>query len=89
MPSVGFGTSFPEIAIQGDIFVRIDTMPHRVFNFNGINWIEKPRTNSDTYLTNDDYLKFLVEKISTGEYDPELLTDVEQDVIAEFISRKS
>jgi hypothetical protein len=30
-----FGTSFPKVATKGDIFVRVDVMPNRVFKFDG------------------------------------------------------
>lgn len=88
MPKTDFGTLFPTIALQGDTFVRVDTVPNRVFKFNGMNWIEKARETTETYLSNDAYMQYLVNKISTGEYDPELLTDAEQEAIKEFISKK-
>lgn len=89
MPKTEFGTSFPSIAIQGDTFVRVDTIPNRVFKFNGTNWIETARENSDAYLSNTNYLQYLVDKLGSGEYDPELLTEAEQDAIKEHISGKN
>jgi len=40
---------------------------------------------SDSYLNNNKYLSYLVDKISTGEVDPEILTVAEQDCVANFI----
>jgi hypothetical protein len=82
---VSFGTRFPEIAFSGDIYTRVDTIPHRVFKFNGSKWIEVKRENMETHLTNDEYMQHLIEKLSTGEYDPDLLTPYESEFIAEYI----
>jgi hypothetical protein len=83
---VNFGITFPEFSAMGDIFVRTDTMPHRVYKFNGVKWIDIGREKSDTYLSNTKYVQHLVEKISTGEIDPDLLTEVEMDVIQKHIN---
>jgi hypothetical protein len=83
---VNFGLAFPEYSAVGDIFVRTDSMPHRVYKFNGAKWIDIGRDNSDTYLSNTNYLQHLVEKISTGEIDPDVLTEVEMDAIQSHIN---
>jgi hypothetical protein len=80
-----FGTAFPTHSLVGDTFVRVDTIPNRVFKFNGVKWIEINRSNSDTHLTNPEYLQHLIEKIASGEYDPDLLTENEQDAISNHI----
>jgi len=86
-PKVGFGISFPATASSGDIFVRVDAMPNKVFKYNGSKWIETNRESTDSYLGNDDYIKHLIEKLESGEYDPELLTPAEQDFVAEYIQK--
>lgn len=83
---VNFGSTFPEYSAMGDIFVRIDAMPHKVFKFNGAKWIDIGREKSDTYLSNTNYVQHLVEKISTGEIDPDILTEVEMDAIQSHIN---
>jgi len=80
-----FGAEFPVEAKSGDTFVRVDVVPNRIYKFNGVRWIETQRDLSDTHLTNDDYLQFLVDKIATGEYDPEILTENEQDAVQNYI----
>ena len=87
-PKIDFGMTFPNDSIKGDTFVRTDSIPNRVFKYNGNQWIETNRELTDSYLSNEKYLTFLVDKISTGEYDPELLTDQEQDAVADYISKK-
>jgi hypothetical protein len=86
-PKVGFGISFPSTASSGDIFVRVDAMPNKVFKYNGSKWIETNRESTDSYLGNDNYIKHLIEKLESGEYDPELLTPAEQDFVAEYIQK--
>lgn len=80
-----FGIQFPKIAGKGDIFVRVDMLPNRVFKFDGHKWIEINKENSQTYLHNDEYLKFLVEKIEKGEYDIDSLSDKEKEEIEIYL----
>lgn len=84
--TTGFGTKFPELAFNGDIFVRVDALPNRVFKFNGYKWIEVNRERTDTHLTNPDYIQFLIDKIASGEYDVDLLSDSERGMIEEHIN---
>lgn len=81
----GFGTKFPEYAVMGDIFIRIDVSPNRVFKFNGSKWIETTKELSDTYLFNKKYIEYLITKIGTGEFDPDLLTAAEQEMVEQYI----
>mgnify|MGYP003340670166 CR=1 FL=1 len=83
----GFGSTFPIMAKVGDLFVRTDVIPNKVFKFNGWKWMEINKNTTNSYLDNDEYLNFLVEKISSGEYDLESLTDDEQDAIQNFIKK--
>ncbi len=83
----GFGNSFPIVAKKGDTYVRVDVFPNKVFKFDGYKWIEVNKSTSDSYLSNDDYLGFIVSKIESGEYDLDLLTDIERERIAEYLSK--
>jgi len=85
--TTGFGIEFPKFAVTGDIFVRVDSLPNRVFKFNRNKWVEIAREQSDTYLHNDKYMKYLVDKIGAGEIDPEILTGTEQDLLEQFIKK--
>jgi hypothetical protein len=77
----GFGTEFPATAIKGDMFLRTDRLPSALYKFNGNNWIEVDKSSSDHYAYDDAYIDYLIEKISTGEYDTDLLSDIERDCI--------
>ena len=84
-----FGTSFPEVASRGYIFVRTDKIPNRVFKFDGAKWIELSKESSTSYLDNKNYLQFLINKIFTGEYDIESFTDEEKIQIEEFLNKNN
>jgi hypothetical protein len=84
-PEISFGENFPKHPSLGDMFTRVDVIPHRIFKFNGKKWIEVSREKTDSHLSEDGYIQHLIEKIDSGEYDPEHLTPAEQDAIAQFI----
>ena len=78
---VNFGTTLPDTGVKGDIFVVTAALPTRLYKYNGDTWIEVDKTNSDSYAYNHAYIDHLIGKISSGEYDPELLTDSEREQI--------
>jgi hypothetical protein len=84
-----FGTAFPQYAASGDIYVRVDVLPHRVYKFSKDKWIEISKETSDTYLYNDKYMNYLIEKIGSGEVDPDLLTSTEQEMVEQYIKKGS
>jgi len=84
-PNTNFGTDFPRFAKKGDTFVRVDTLPNRVFKFSGTKWIEINKEQTSTYLYDEEYVRYLVNKIEVGEYDVELLTESEKLQIEEFL----
>lgn len=84
-----FGTAFPRIAAKGDIFVRVDVLPNRVYKFDGRSWIELNKSVSKTYLSDQNYLDFLVEKVGKGEYDLDILTEDEKDYVSEYLKNQN
>jgi len=81
-----FGTAFPRIAVKGDIFVRVDQMPNRVYKFEGKHWIEINKNQSDSYLFDDAYIRHLVDQIQSGEYDVDLLSESERQQIELYLT---
>ena len=77
----GFGTEFPHNPHKGDTFVRTDRTPNQVYKFNGVDWIQVDKSVSDSYTYNTAYIDHLIEKISQGEYDPDLLSNSEQEQV--------
>jgi len=84
----GFGTSFPTNVGKGDMFLRVDQLPSALYKFNGTNWIEVDKKLSDQYLYDEAYIDHLIDKISTGEYDPDLLSDAERESIEKRLIKK-
>jgi hypothetical protein len=82
-----FGTVFPEKANKGDMYLRVDYLPTKLFKFNGQTWMHIEKTASDSYTYNEEYVKYLIAKIDSGEYSLDDLTETEQDQIAEYLSK--
>jgi len=86
--NASFGTKFPGSPSKGDVFLRVDTAPTKLFKFNGVKWIELDKNSSTSYSYNDEYVKYLNTMLETGQYDPELLSDSEREAIEEFLGKK-
>jgi len=84
-----FGTSFPTIAGKGDTFVRVDSLPNKVYKFDGARWIMVNKDQTNTYLHDQEYIKYLVQKIEEGEYDIELLSEIERQQIEDYLTKNS
>ena len=87
--STNFGIKFPDVASKGDVFVRVDSLPNHVYKYDGRKWIEIQKEQSDTYLHNQNYIKYLVEKIEKGEYDLDLLSETEKEQIELFLKNQN
>ena len=83
-----FGNKFPEYAKIGDIYIRTDVVPHMVFKFNGQKWISIDKQLNHSYLQYIPYIQYLIQKIESGEYDAELLTEDEREEIAAYLQQK-
>jgi len=85
----GFGSSFPTDWIKkGDMWLRTDRLPSALYKFNGNTWIEVDKNVSDSYVYDEAYIDHLIEKIDSGEYDPDLLSESEKDGIALRLNNK-
>jgi hypothetical protein len=82
----GFGTTFPQDAVKGDMYLRVDRLPSALYKFNGNIWIEVDKALSDQHAYDAAYIDHLISKISTGEYDPELLSEAERTSIEQRLS---
>lgn len=79
-----FGLAFPIAPSKGDSYVRVDTVPSKLYKYNGKKWLEIDKSTTDSYIS-DDYVRYLITKIRTGEYNVDELTDAESDRIREFL----
>lgn len=87
-PETGFGTVFPDRPNKGDVFVRTDRVPHLLYKYNGVTWIEVYKDANSSYVYNDAYIQHLIEKLESGEMDPELLNETETEEISRRLSDK-
>jgi hypothetical protein len=85
--NTNFGTNFPKFAKKGDIFVRVDTLPNRVYKFSGSKWIEINKEQTDSYLYDEEYVKYLINQIELGNYDIDLLAENERLQIEDYLSK--
>ena len=79
-----FGASFPKWASKGDIFVRVDMLPNKVFKFDGNRWIEVNKQNTSSYM-DEKYIEHLIQKINNGEFDTAYLTEQEEEQIRAYL----
>ncbi len=87
--NAGFGTSFPTNPVKGDMYLRVDYLPSRLYKWNEKKWIEVDKSKTDSFAYDRAYIQHLIEKIDSGEYDIDLLTDTERDQIKEYLNDQS
>ena len=83
--STNFGTSFPKVANKGDIFVRVDVLPNRVYKFDNTKWVELNKQVNKSYLNEDAYLEHLIRLIDQGQCDIEDCTEAEKAAIEDYL----
>ena len=84
-----FGNVFPSNPEKGDVYLRTDSLPNRLFKFNGSKWIEVDKTSTDVYAYDEMYIKHLIDQIDQGKYDADSLSDVEREQIKEYLGRNA
>ena len=82
-----FGSIFPNNPEKGDVYLRTDSLPNRLFKFNGNKWIEVDKSSTDVYAYDEMYIKHLIDQIEQGKYDADTLSDVEREQIKEYLGR--
>lgn len=80
-----FGSTFPNNPGRGDLFMRTDFKPHRAFKWNDVKWIEVNKNATDVFNYNDAYIQFLTEKLSTGEYSLDDLSEREVQQVRSMV----
>lgn len=74
--------------MKGDLFVRVDVLPNRLFRYTGMNWMQLEKETTDTYL-NEHYIEHLTDQVIRGYTDIDDLTIQEQEVVENAIKRRS
>lgn len=84
--NASFGVIFPTKPLNGDLFLRVDFLPAKLFKWIGSRWIEVDKSITNAYAFDDQYIKMLVEKVRSGEYSVEDLNDIEQEQVAKYLN---
>jgi len=84
-----FGTEFPKNQKKGDLFLRVDYLPSRLFKWNGTKWIEIDRSQTDRYAYDNAYIQMLVSKLQSGEYDIDDLNELERTQVSTYLNSPS
>jgi len=79
--NVEFGPAWPTQPAKGQMWLRSDVLPTRLYKYNGQKWIEVNKELTDSYVFNDAYIEYLMDMIVSGEYDQDLLTEAERNQI--------
>ena len=87
--NAGFGIEFPSSPYKGDLFLRVDYLPSRLYKWNMQKWMEVDKAKTDQYAYDQEYIKHLISKIDSGEYDVELLSDTESEQIQRYLNEQS
>jgi hypothetical protein len=87
--NTSFGNEFPGNPEKGDVYLRVDYLPNRLFKFNGSKWIEVDKTQTDLYAYDELYIQHLIAEIDAGRYDVESLTDLEREQIQQQLNKKA
>jgi hypothetical protein len=82
----GFGTRFPLNPQKGDMFLRVDMLPNKLYKWNGQKWIEVAKSTTDRYAYEEEYIKYITDKIISGEYDMDDLSKPEQEEVLKRLS---
>ena len=80
-----FGISFPDNPEKGEVFLRVDFLPSKLYKFNGSVWIEVDKSLTNSYVYNEDFIKYLITEIEARRIDPDDLTASEREQVTEFL----
>jgi hypothetical protein len=80
-PRTDFGPEFPHSPDKGDMFLRTDFKPSRLFKWNEQTWIQVNKNTTDVYAYNEMYVAFLIQKLQDREYEWDDLSATEQQQV--------
>jgi hypothetical protein len=83
---VSHGPRFPSKHYNGNLFLRTDFLPTKLYRSNGKMWEAQDKNILNKSAYTSDYIQLLVDKVAEGEYNPELLNDVEKQLIKQSIA---
>jgi hypothetical protein len=83
---VPYGPRFPEKMQEGRLFLRTDLLPTKLYRSNGKEWELQDKNILHQQSYSEDYIQLLVDKVAEGEYNPELLNNIEKQLIKQQIA---
>ena len=83
----GFGNQFPLSPNKGDMYIRTDFLPNKLYKWNNKKWIELDKSTTDSYTYNEAYIQHLINKLQSGEYTADDLNDAELEQIKQIAGK--
>ena len=81
-----FGTTWPVQPSKGQLFLKVDILPNKLYKWNSRKWIEVDIDRVDDTLAYDkEYIKYLLMEVKHGRREYEELTEIEQSQIKGYI----
>jgi hypothetical protein len=84
-----FGNTFPTNPGKGDMYLRIDFLPNRLFKYNGNTWLQVDKDQTDVYAYDKLYIEHLISEIDAGKYEIDSLTEVEREQIKQHLEKSN
>lgn len=83
--NASFGIKFPENPQRGDLYLRVDMLPNKLFKWNGQKWIEVDRAVNDRYVYEEEYIQYLVGQVRANTISFDDLTKAEQEEVLKHL----
>lgn len=86
---VTFGVDMPANPKNGQMFLKLDTIPSQLYKYNGNKWMMVDKDQNSSYANNQKVIVMLLEKLTSGEMEWDDLTSGEQEAVGPYLERKS
>lgn len=88
--SATFGTAWPARPAKGDLFLKVDAKPNKLYKWNGRKWIEIDRQRvNDTLVYDPAYIDYIIDQVRRGHRDYDDLSDIEKSQISARIRQSN
>ncbi len=88
--SATFGTAWPAHPAKGDLFLKVDSKPNKLYKWNGRKWIEIDRQRiNDTLVYDKDYIDYVIDQVRRGHRDYEDLSEIEKSQVVARIREQN
>lgn len=80
--TASFGTAWPAKPAKGDLFLKVDSKPNKLYKWNGRKWIEIDRQRvNDTLVYDVTYIDYVIDQVRRGLRDYEDLSEIEKSQV--------